>query len=71
MPIADVAFSAMKERQPDELFAGWIGRPNAHRKEMDVEFRDIFELSCEKGLRAILDDVEWHIVTLPRGHLPS
>lgn len=27
---------------------------------MDVEFRDIFELGCEKGFRAILDEAQWH-----------
>lgn len=28
---------------------------------MDAEFRDIFDLSCEKGFRAILDEAAWHL----------
>ena len=28
---------------------------------MDAEFREIFELSCEKGFRAIIDEAEWHL----------
>ena len=49
--LGDLGFSAMKETQPDELFAAWLQLPDAQRNEMDAEFRDIFELSCEKGLR--------------------
>ena len=32
---------------------------------MDAEFRDIFELSCEKGFRAIIDEAEWHLTIGP------
>ena len=61
----DLDFSAMKETQPDELFAAWLDLPDGQRNEMDAEFRDIFELSCEKGFRAIIDEAEWHLTTGP------
>ena len=61
----DLDFSAMKETQPDELFAAWLYLPDGQRNEMDAEFRDIFELSCEKGFRAIIDEAEWHLTTGP------
>jgi hypothetical protein len=32
---------------------------------MDAEFREIFELSCEKGFRAIIDEAEWHLSANP------
>jgi len=57
----DLDFSAMRETQPDELFTAWLYLPDAQRNEMDAEFRDIFELSCEKGFRAIIDEAEWHL----------
>jgi hypothetical protein len=57
----DLDFSAMKETQPDELFAAWLYLPDGQRQE----FRDIFELSCEKGFRAIIDEAEWHLTTDP------
>jgi hypothetical protein len=60
---SDLDFSAMKETQPDELFAAWLHLPDGQRNEMDAEFRDIFELSCEKGFRAIIDEAEWHLTT--------
>jgi hypothetical protein len=61
----DLDFSAMKETQPDELFTAWLYLPDGQRNKMDAEFRDIFELSCEKGLRAIIDEAEWHLTGDP------
>jgi hypothetical protein len=51
----------MKETRPNELFTAWLDLPDAQRNEMDAELRDVFELSCEKGFRAILDEAEWHL----------
>lgn len=56
-------FSAMKETQPDELFAAWLCLPDGQRNKMDAVLRDIFELSCEKGFRAIIDEAEWHLAS--------
>ena len=46
----------MKETKPDALFAAWLELPEGQRNEMDAEFREISEMSCEKGFRAILDE---------------
>ena len=59
----DLDFASMKETQPDELFAAWLGLPDTKRHEMDAEFRDISELSCEKGWRAIIDEAAWHLAS--------
>src|SRR5689334_1033977 len=56
---SDLDYSTMKETQPNELFAAWMHLPDGQRNEMDAEFHDIFELSCEKGSRAIIDEAEW------------
>ena len=61
----DIDFSTMKEIRPDELFAAWLYLPDSQRNEMDAEFRDIFELSCEKDFRAIIDEAEWHLANEP------
>jgi hypothetical protein len=43
-------FVAMKEGQPDELFAAWLKLPGSQRNTMDAEFRDtcpaILERRC-------------------------
>ena len=56
----DLDFAAMKETQPDELFAAWLALDDIQRHEMDVELQDIAELSCEKGSLAIIDEAAWH-----------
>lgn len=61
----DLDFAAMKEGKPDELFAAWLYLPEEQRNAMDAEFRDIFELSCEKGFRAIIDEARWQIRETP------
>jgi hypothetical protein len=54
-------FAAMPETRHDELFAAWLVLSEAQRNKMDAELLDIFEMSCEKGYRAILDEAQWHL----------
>lgn len=61
----DLDFAAMKEGKPDELFAAWLYLPEEQRNMMDAEFRDIFEMSCEKGFRAIIDEARWQMRETP------
>lgn len=63
---ADLDFSTMKETKPDELFGAWLYLPDGQRNEMDAELRDIFDMSCEKGFKAIIDEGEWQL-----GHVPE
>jgi hypothetical protein len=57
----DIDFTAMKEGKPDELFQAWLALPDIQRNKMDAEFRDIFEMSCEKGFQAIIDEANWQM----------
>jgi hypothetical protein len=57
----DLDFASMKETNPDGLFKAWIALPESQRHEMDAEFREILEMSDEKGFRAIIDEAEWHL----------
>jgi hypothetical protein len=54
-------FAAMKEGKPEELFKAWLALADSQRREMDVEFQEIFEMSREKGFRAIIDEATWHM----------
>jgi len=62
---SDMDFAAMKEGKPDELFTAWLALPDNQRNRMDAEFRDIFEMSCEKGFQAILDEANWQMQETP------
>ena len=55
---SDLNYAAMKEDKSDELFAGWLDLPDKQRNAMDAEFREIFEMICEKGFRAVIDEAE-------------
>ena len=57
----DLDFAAMKEGKPEELFKAWLELADSQRREMDVEFQEIFEMSCEKGFRAIIDEAGWQL----------
>ena len=62
---AEMDFAAMKESKPDELFAAWLVLLDDQRNVMDAEFRDIFEMSCEKGFRAIIDEAPYQLRETP------
>jgi hypothetical protein len=59
--LGDLDFAAMKEGKPEELFSAWLALADSQRHEMDVEFQEIFEMSCEKGFRAIIDEAGWQL----------
>jgi hypothetical protein len=66
--LGDLDFSAMKDAQPDELFAAWLELSDSQRDTMDAEFRDISELSCENGFCAIRDEAQWQLRADPQAH---
>ena len=55
----DVDFAGLEETRPEELFTAWLKLPEDRRNSMAAEFREIFEMSCEKGVWAILDEARW------------
>ncbi|MBM4263542.1 MAG: hypothetical protein FJ145_19195 [Deltaproteobacteria bacterium] len=59
---SDLDFVGMTETKPDALFNAWIALPESQRSEMDAEFREILDMSDEKGFRAIIDEAEWHLI---------
>ena len=64
--LTDFDFEAMKETKIDPLMEAWLGLPAEQRKEMEAEFREIFELSCEKGAKAIIDEARWQLRETPK-----
>jgi hypothetical protein len=58
--LEDIDFSALPEFKPNILFSHWLNLAENQRSFINAEFRDIFELSCEKGFKAIIDEAQWH-----------
>jgi len=66
----DLDFSAMKEIKPDALFVVWLDLDDGQRNPMDAVFREIFNLSCEKGFKAIIDEARWQLQGTPEAITP-
>lgn len=60
----------MKETKPDALFAAWLNLNDEQRNPMDAVFREIFNLSCEKGFKAIIDEARWQLREPPNDITP-
>ena len=58
--LGELDFATLPETKPDALFTGWLNLTDSQRSAMDAEFADIFEMGCEKGFRAILDEAQFH-----------
>ena len=63
--LVDLDFASLKETQTDKLFAAWLDLAEDDRSAMEAEFQEIFEMSCEKGVSAILDEARWQWRTDP------
>ena len=63
--LSELDFTALSETKPDKLFAAWLELPEVERKPIDADFQDIFELSCEKGFLAIIDEARWQMRGAP------
>lgn len=62
---ADLDFAAMKETKPDVLFDAWLNLDEDQRNPIDAEFRGIFDVSCQKGFQAIIDEARWQLRASP------
>ena len=55
----ELNFGEMSETSPEALLAAWGELPERQRRELEAEFRQVFEMSCEKGIRTLLDEARW------------
>lgn len=55
----ELNFAEMSETSPEALLAAWGELPERQRRELEAEFRQVFEMSCEKGIRTLLDEARW------------
>lgn len=59
--LQDFDFAAMKETRIEPLFEAWIAIPEAQRAKMEMDLREIGDMSNEKGVKAIIDEAEYHL----------
>ena len=51
-------FATVADTSLDPLYAAWLEIPEKRRNEMEFDFREIFRMSCRKGVQAILDEAQ-------------
>ena len=59
--LQDFDFAAIKETKIEPLFEAWLAVPEAQRAKMEVDLREIGDMSNEKGVKAIIDEAEFHL----------
>jgi len=53
-------FSKITETKIEPIYQAWLALPDSQRGDMERDFRDIDALACEGGVKAVLDEAEWH-----------
>jgi hypothetical protein len=56
----DVDFSKLKEIEVDPIYQAWCKLPAKIRSDMEQDFQEINELATEGGIKAILDEANYH-----------
>lgn len=59
--LQDFDFSAMRETRIEPLFEAWMAIPEAQRARIEVDLREIGDMSNEKGVKAIIDEALFHM----------
>jgi hypothetical protein len=52
-------FSKVTEADIEPIYEAWLSLPDNQRGEMERDFKEIDQLACEGGIKAILDEAEW------------
>lgn len=47
-------------KRSEPICQAWLSLPDTQRGEMERDFKDIDALACEGGVKATLDEAEWH-----------
>lgn len=53
-------FNNISETKIEPIYQAWLTLPDAKRSEMERDFREIDALASEGGVKAIMDEAEWH-----------
>jgi hypothetical protein len=56
----DVDLASLSETHIEPLYEAWLALPEGDRKRTEQDFREIDELACVGGSKAILDEAKWH-----------
>ena len=58
--LSEYDFSEVTETKIEPIYQAWLALPDTQRGEMERDFKAIDALACEGGVKAIIDEAEWH-----------
>ena len=58
--LAEHDFSKISETKIEPIYNAWLSLPDTQRREIERDFKEIDALACEGGMKAIIDEAEWH-----------
>lgn len=58
--LTEYDFGAITETKIEPIYQAWLSLPDTQRGEMERDFKAIDALACEGGVKAIIDEAEWH-----------
>jgi hypothetical protein len=58
--LADINFSALEETKIEPIYEAWLALSEDIRNEIEQDFQEIDELATEGGVKAILDEANYH-----------
>lgn len=62
--LADFDWAALTDGEIDPLFEAWQALPDPKREEVESEFREVAELATHDGVRAIIEEGQFHQLDL-------
>ena len=54
------AIGGVTETKIEPIYQAWLSLPDTQRGEMEPDFKEIDTLACEGGVKAIIDEADWH-----------
>jgi len=58
--LAEHDFSEVTETKIEPIYQAWLSLDDTQRGEIERDFKEIDALACEGGVKAIMDEAEWH-----------
>lgn len=66
--LQDFDFTVLKGKKRDELLAAWLGLDDEQRSRMEGDFQEIFDLSHDGAMPAIIAEAAWQMRHDPGAH---
>jgi hypothetical protein len=64
--LSDVLWYLQNETEVEIIYGAWQALPEADRQAVEKDFQDIHDMACEEGIKALIEEGQFHGVDLSR-----